>query len=88
MGKKSSEKFYRQCRYERLLPSGGTRFNVAWLPEKLSKVGKQIYFGEKRDDVQPDELWTVVSAGDNRRSAEFLNWKHAADAHQRDASDV
>lgn len=88
MGKKASEKFYRQCQYERPLPCGGKKFDVAWLPEKLAKVGKTIYFGEKRDDVAPDEFWTVVSVGDNRRSGEFLTFKHNADAHQREHSDA
>jgi hypothetical protein len=88
MGKKSSRVFYKQCRYERVLPEGGTKFDVAWLPEKLCKVGGTIYFGKKRKDVAPDELWTVTSVGDNRRSAEWLNFKHSADSHQREASDI
>jgi len=88
VGKKSSKEFYRQCRYERVLSEGGTKWDVAWIPEKLAKVGKRIYFGKKRKGVAPDELWTVTSVSDTRRSAEWLNFKHSADSHQREASDV
>jgi hypothetical protein len=60
--------FYRQCRYERPTDDG-KKWDEAWLPEALAKVGKTIYFPE-----EPEELWTVTSAGSTRRTgAEALD---------------
>jgi hypothetical protein len=87
MGKKV---YYRQCGYEqaRPAPDRGRRFDVAWLPEQLAKVGQIVYFGPKSDSVPPEALYRVTWVGDNRRSAEWLTAKRNADKHQRDASDV
>ena len=54
--------FFKQCRYEKPTEDGSV-WDVAWLPEALAKVGKIIYFPD-----EPDELWTVTSAGTNRRT--------------------
>lgn len=79
--------FYRQCVYKQIAPSGFFREAVAWLPEKLAKVGKKIYFGAKRE-ASEDELWTVSSVGEGRRSADWLTFKRNADKGQRQASDI
>ena len=82
--------YYRQCGYEQARPpeGGGKKFDVSWFPEKLAKVGQIVYFGEKRDDVPPEELYTITWVGDNRRDAEWMNFKRNADSHQRETSDV
>ena len=84
------EAMYRQCRYEQLVASasGGKKYDVAWIPEGLAKVGKVIYFGEKRPEVPRDELWVITEVGDNRRNASWLHEKRNADKKQREASDV
>ena len=81
--------YYRQCGYEQARPpeGHGRRFDVAWLPEQLARVGRVVHFGAKRE-VAPDELYRVTWVGDNRRSAEWLTDKRNADQHQREASDV
>lgn len=82
--------FYRQCGYEQATPNerGGRKIGVSWIEEKFAKVGKIIYFGKKRDDAADEDFFKVTWVGDNRRDAEFLNWKRNADAHQREHSDV
>jgi hypothetical protein len=82
--------YYRQCGYEQARPPEGCgrKFNVAWLPEQLARVGQVIYLGAKRKTVAPDELYRVTWVGDNRRSAEWLTTKRNADKRQREASDV
>jgi hypothetical protein len=85
----SSEIYYRQCGFKQVFPPGaGARFDVAWLPEKLAKVGEIFYLGKKREDVPPEEKWVVTWAGDNRRSLSELVDKQNADKHQREKSDV
>lgn len=79
--------FYKQCVYRQKTPKGLFRESVAWLPEKLAKVGKKIYFGAKRK-VSKDELWEVVSVGEIRRSIDWLTFKRNADKGQRQASDI
>jgi len=82
--------YYRQCRYEQKHPDKkrGKRWDVAWIPEKFAKIGRTIYFGEKRKDVPKEELYVVILVGDNRRSAEWLHGKQNADKKQRKASDI
>lgn len=90
MGKKSSQIFYRQCRYEQKYENenGGKKWDVAWLPEGRARVGNTIYFGKRRDNVERHEYYVVTEVGDTRRSAEWLHMKQNADKKQREASDV
>lgn len=82
--------FYQQCGYEQahLNEGGGRKFDVAWLPEKLAKVGQVFYLGKKRDDVQREEVWRITWVGENKRDLSWLRDKQGADKHQREASDV
>ena len=85
----SKKVFYRQCRYESL---DGKHWDVSWLPEDLAKVGKLIYFGEKRDPSVPfledSETFRVVMVGDRRRDQAAAQ-VHARDhKNQRKASDI
>jgi hypothetical protein len=73
--------WHRQCRYQRDTEDG-TAWNETWLPEKLSKVGKKIYFDN------PDELYTIIAVGTRRRTGSQLREKQNADKNQRNASDV
>lgn len=86
----SKKIFYRQCRFEQAYPANGKgkRYDVSWLPEAQAKVGNTIYFGERREDVDSEDLYTVTMVGDNRRSAEWLHEKRSDDKKQREASDV
>lgn len=86
----AKETYYRQCGYEQAFPpeGQGRKFDVAWIPEKLAKVGQVIYFGDKREDIAREELYRVTWAGDNRRDLSWLREKQNADKHQREKSDV
>lgn len=86
----AKETYYRQCGYQQAHPNeeGGRKFDVAWLPEKLAKVGQIIYFGDKRDGVPREDLYQVTWVGDNRRDISWLREKQNADKHQREKSDV
>ena len=87
MGK---EIYYRQCGYEQACPpeGRGRKFDVAYLPEKLAKVGQVFYLGKKRKDVRPEEKWQVTWVSDVRRTAEWINFKRNADQQQRKTSDA
>ena len=76
--------YYRQCRYE-LETSEGKKVDTAWIPEKLAKVGKKIYFGKKTS--APEELWTVTAVFDRKRES-WLMKHRLAYKHQREMSDV
>jgi len=89
MSKPSSQIFYRQCRYESAFPEGGTtQWDESWIPEKLAKVGKLIYFSERKFGVPPEKKFRIISVGDRRRSAEWLHKNENASRHHRDVSDV
>jgi hypothetical protein len=80
----SKKQFYRQCRIVQVPP--GSEKDTVWIPEKLAKVGKLIYLGEKRPPPL-SELYRVTNVYE-RRSAGWLCFKKSADKHQRRASDV
>lgn len=89
MSKKSSQKFFRQCRYERAFPVNGKGgWDECWIEEKLAKVGKLIYLGEKRDSVPDAEKFRIITVGDTRRSLEHLRYKQNAGRGHRKHSDV
>lgn len=85
-----AKRFYQQCGYEQahLNEGGGRKFDVAWLPEKLAKVGKVIYFGKKREVATQEELYRITWVGERRRDLSWLREKQNADKHQREKSDV
>jgi len=78
------EHYYKQCVYETPTEQGVKR-DTAWIPENLAKVGKLIYFGEKRDN--PEELWTVVSVG-NRMRESVLKKKEKTNRKYRESTDI
>lgn len=86
----AKEAFYQQCGYQQAhLNEGGSRkFDVAWLPEKLAKVGRIFYLGKKRDDVPQEDLYQITWVGENKRDLSWLREKQNADKHQREKSDV
>ncbi len=77
--------WYKQCAYEKPTEGGGKRIGISWMPEKLAKVGKQIYFGQRTD--APEELWTVTFVG-GRQKESFLVAHMMAYKNQRKVSDV
>ena len=77
--------WYKQCRYETSTENGGKIVGVSWIPEKLAKVGKKIYFGKRTNT--PNELWTVTSVGGRQRESFLV--EHMMDyKNQRKVSDV
>lgn len=77
--------WYKQCTYETPTGEGSKKVDVAWIPEKLAKVGKKIYFGKRTD--APTELWTVTSVGGRQRESFLV--EHMMDyKHQRKVSDI
>lgn len=94
MGKKKKKatgkkhEWYRQCGYRREVVPGQFKFDVAYIPEDLAKVGKPVYFGKKEDRPPQDEMWIIEWVSDERRSREWIVNKQNADKHQREASDV
>jgi hypothetical protein len=67
---------YRQCTLQR----GQTCYH-AWLPETLAKVGKMVYWN-------PNEMWKVISAGENSVSGDYVRELERDYLHQRKASDI
>ena len=91
MSKTSSEKFFRQCRYQQAFPpngEGNESWNECWIEEKFAKLGKLIYIGEKRDSVPDAEKFRIITVGDTRRSLEHLRYKQNAGRGHRKHSDV
>jgi len=76
------EEWYRQCTFEMKTERGLLR-DVAWIPENLAKVGKQIYLTEA-----PDAIYTVVSAGTDRRDGSWLKLKENAQRNYRQTTDI
>ncbi len=82
----SKDPWYRQCTYEKPANAGmGKMIGVSWLPEKLAKIGKKIYFGERTD--KSIELWTIIFVGGRKRES-FLVAHMMAYKNQRKVSDV
>ena len=82
---KAKQEFYKQCTFN-TPTDGGMTTSIAWIPEDKAVVGKQIYFGKKSD--APDRIWTVVSAGDQRFTGEYLQAHERDYKTQREASDI
>ena len=76
------EEWYKQCTFERK-PDAGVLRDVAWIPEGLAKVGKLIYLTDA-----PDEIYTVVSTGINRRDGAHLKMKENANRKYRQTTDI
>lgn len=79
MGKK--EQWFRGCSYEHQLPNGAKLVGSSYLPEKLAKVGRKIYFESK------DVLYVVTRVG-RRRALSELQDRERDFLHQRRVSDV
>jgi hypothetical protein len=80
----AKDPWYRQCTYE-TTTKDGKKLGTSWIPEKLAKVGKVIYFGKKTDTAK--ELWVVTSVG-SRRCESYLVARMMDHKHQRKVSDI
>jgi len=89
MAKKSKNKnkttWFKQCTFETPC-EGGRTVKTAWVPEQFGVIGKIVYFGKKTD--KPDRLWTVISAGSQRKSGEYISDHERDYLTQRQASDI
>ena len=77
--------WYRQCKYRKIDPPH--RIGVSWIPEKLAKVGKRIYFGRKAVPGEKRELWEVMEVWARKRESEVVE-RQMDYKHQRKQSDV
>lgn len=55
----AKDELYAQCEMLHDLGNGSVRVEVAWIPERFAKAGKNLYFGPKGQDGPP--LYTVHS---------------------------
>jgi hypothetical protein len=78
----AKEVWYKQCVFERPTDVGLAR-DTAWIPEGLAKVGKLIYLTES-----PEEIYTVVSVGVNRRNAAHLKSRQNAQRKYMKTTDI
>jgi len=75
--------WYRQCKFKTVKPP--FKLDVAWIPEKFAKVGKKVYFGDKRENPEP--IWEVQEVW--ARKPESWVVGHQMDhKHQRKMSDI
>ena len=82
---KSKNTWYKQCT---LICENETKrtIQVAWIPEEFATVGRKVYFGKKRQN--PEEIWTVDSASDQRITGDYLSERERDHLTQRAASDI
>ena len=82
---KNDKTFFKQCHFS-TKTENGTKEHVAWIPERLARVGGVVYFGNKSDN--PDTLWEVISVGDTKKDGKYLSDHERDYKTQRQASDI
>jgi hypothetical protein len=75
--------WYRQCKFKTVEPP--IKIDTAWIPEKFAKVGKKVYFGDKRPDPEP--IWVVIEVY-ARKPESYVVARQMDYKHQRKVSDV
>lgn len=86
MANTNKNTYYKQCTLVCQKSEDEKTTQVAWIPEEFAVVGSKVYFGKKRKN--PDEIWTVDSASDQRITGEYLGERERDYLTQRAASDI
>ena len=77
--------FYCQCRLERST-HGGTEIQVAWIPQKIARVGNRVRVRDSGADPW-SENWLVKSVGPPEKG-ELVETRADAHRHHRDVTDI